>query len=94
MNDEGPRRSAWEYRVVPMGTPPPAGAEERANELGTQGWELAAVDAGVWVFKRPAPSDAPAADPLRAVLEETVPLTTPGAVPPTEAVGAPLRPPV
>ena len=31
----------------------------RLNELGAQGWELAAgLDAGIYVFKRPVPVDS------------------------------------
>ena len=44
-----------------------------ANAVGKLGWELAAIDAGVWVFKRP--QGAEQSTPLQAIMEETVPLT-------------------
>ena len=42
----------WEYKLVSMGNPLEPDVELRANVLGKQGWDLAAIDAGVWVFKR------------------------------------------
>jgi len=66
---------AWEYKLVSMGNPLQAEVELRANALGKLGWELAAIDAGVWVFKRPAASEPPST-PLEAVFEETIPLAT------------------
>lgn len=41
---------------------------------GNQGWELVAIDAGVWVFKRAMTHAADATEPLRALVEQTVPL--------------------
>jgi hypothetical protein len=64
----------WEYKLVSMGNPLQAEVELRANALGKLGWELAAIDAGVWVFKRPSASEPPST-PLEAVFEETVPLS-------------------
>jgi hypothetical protein len=63
---------AWEYKLVSMGNPLEADVELRANVLGKQGWELAAIDAGVWVFKRPASEEANTAGALEAILQETV----------------------
>ena len=65
---------AWEYRLVSMGNPLQPETEQRANALGKQGWELAAIDAGVWVFKRPLTEDAEPPDALQAIIEETVPI--------------------
>ena len=42
----------WEYKLVSMGNPLEPNVELRANVLGGQGWDLAAIDAGVWVFRR------------------------------------------
>lgn len=47
--------------------------ELRANALGKQGWELAAIDAGVWIFKR-SPIDEGETNALEAIIEETVPV--------------------
>jgi hypothetical protein len=55
-----------------MGNPLGEDVEERANSLGAQGWELATIDAGVWIFKRPRANEAK--EPLRALIEETVPI--------------------
>jgi hypothetical protein len=59
-----------------MGNPLEPEVELRANAVGKQGWELSAIEAGVWVFKRPLvePEEAPTA--LQAIIEETVPLPT------------------
>ena len=67
--------TVWEYKLVPMGNPLEPGIEERANAFGHQGWDLVAIDAGVWIFKRPRPEDPAEEEPLRALLEQTVPLT-------------------
>ena len=64
----------WEYKLVQMGNPLEAGVEERANAFGHQGWELVAIDAGVWVFKRPRAPETEPPEPLRALVEETIPL--------------------
>jgi hypothetical protein len=65
---------AWEYRLVSMGNPLQPETEQRANAIGKQGWELAAIDAGVWVFKRPLTDEPEPADALQAIIEETVPI--------------------
>ena len=65
---------AWEYRLVSMGNPLQPETEQRANAFGKQGWELAAIDAGVWVFKRPLAPEPETADALQAIIEETVPI--------------------
>ena len=67
-----PDQQAWEYRLVSMGNPLQPETEQRANAFGRQGWELAAIDAGVWVFKRPLAETAD--DALQAIIEETVPI--------------------
>ena len=64
----------WEYKLVSMGNPLEPDVELRANTIGKQGWELVAIDAGVWIFKRPGPREAPAVGQLEALVEETVPL--------------------
>lgn len=63
----------WEYKLVTMGNPLEPDTEPRANAHGRQGWELAGIDAGVWIFKRPLVDEA--ATPLQAIMEETMPLT-------------------
>ena len=65
---------AWEYRLVSIGNPLQPETEQRANAFGKQGWELAAIDAGVWIFKRPLAEDAEPAPALQAIIEETVPI--------------------
>jgi hypothetical protein len=65
---------AWEYRLVEMGNPLGGDVEERANGFGLQGWELAAIDAGVWIFKRSRPVEPAEQEPLRALIEQTVPI--------------------
>lgn len=55
-----------------MGNPLNADVEERANGLGRLGWELVAIDAGVWVFKRPATEGDD--ESLESLMQETVPL--------------------
>ncbi len=62
----------WEYKLVSMGNPLEPDVELRANVLGKQGWDLAAIDAGVWVFRREVMEAAPG--PLEAIIEETVPV--------------------
>ena len=69
-----PSPPAWEYKLASMGNPLEPGVEERANAFGHQGWELVAIDAGVWVFKRPRADDPGDQEPLRALMEQTVPL--------------------
>ncbi len=64
----------WEYKLVSMGNPLEPDVELRANALGKQGWELAAIDAGVWVFKRSMPNDSLPTSALEAIIEQTVPL--------------------
>ena len=48
----GPPRRLWRYRVVSL--EPGDATEERLNELGQEGWELAAIAEGRAIFKRPA----------------------------------------
>jgi hypothetical protein len=57
-----------------MGNPLQPETEQRANAFGRQGWELAAIDAGVWIFKRPLTGDPEPAAALQAIIEETVPI--------------------
>ena len=64
----------WEYKLVSMGNPLEPDVELRANTIGKQGWELVAIDAGVWIFKRPGPKEAVATGELEAIVEETVPI--------------------
>jgi hypothetical protein len=68
------QHSAWEYKLVPMGNPLEPGVEERANAFGKQGWDLVAIDAGIWVFKRPGHDEVAGEESLRALMEQTVPL--------------------
>jgi hypothetical protein len=63
----------WEYKLVSMGNPLEPDTELRANSIGKLGWELAAIDAGVWVFKRPMVTEQSTA--LQAIMDETVPMT-------------------
>jgi hypothetical protein len=72
MNKQPATTPPWEYKLVSMGNPLEPQTEQRANAVGKQGWELTAIDAGVWIFKRPL-IDEPAT-PLQAIMEETVPL--------------------
>ena len=83
-------RQSWEYKLVSMGNPLEPDVELRANVLGKNGWELVAIDAGVWVFKR-ATTHEQAATALEAVFEETVPLAEPG---PTTAPSVPPLTPI
>ena len=69
-----PEPRPWEYKLVSMGNPLEADVELRANALGKQGWELATIDAGVWIFKRPAHEEPAEANAIAAILEETVPV--------------------
>ena len=64
----------WEYKLISMGNPLEPDVELRANVVGKQGWELAGIDAGVWVFKRRLLVEDSPAGALAAVIEETVPL--------------------
>ena len=60
----------WEYLTTPLLIHNTAAI---LNNWGKQGWELITIDAGVWIFKRPA-SDEGALGALEAIIEETVPL--------------------
>ena len=64
---------SWEYKLVSMGNPLEPDTELRANTVGKLRWELAAIDAGVWVFKRPLVEES--ATGLQAIMEETVPIS-------------------
>jgi hypothetical protein len=81
LNKPSSHATPWEYKLVSMGNPLEPDTEQRANAIGKQGWELAAIDAGVWIFKRLLMSES--ATPLQALMEETVPMaeqeTTTGA---------------
>ena len=70
-----PSATAWEYKLLTIGNPLEPDTELRANVVGKLGWELVAIDAGVWVFKRPFVEDANASA-VPAEIEETVPLAT------------------
>ncbi|HEV7664413.1 MAG TPA: hypothetical protein VGQ62_12815 [Chloroflexota bacterium] len=72
---------AWEYKLISMGNPLEPDTEPRANAVGKQGWELAAVDAGVWIFKRPLVEEQ--TGQLQAIMEQTMPM----AMPESEPVG-------
>jgi len=65
---------AWEYKLVSMGNPLEPDIGLRANVLGKQGWQLVAVDAGVWIFMRPATDDPLTSAAAQAIIEETVPI--------------------
>ncbi|MGI9145050.1 MAG: hypothetical protein ACR2IK_00620 [Chloroflexota bacterium] len=65
----------WEYKLVSIGNPLEPDTELRANTVGKLRWELVAIDAGVWIFKRPLVEEAEAATGLQAIMEETVPIT-------------------
>jgi hypothetical protein len=75
LNKPSSHTPPWEYKLVSMGNPLEPDTEERANAIGKQGWELAAIDAGVWIFKRVL--NAEAATPLQAIMEQTVPIAEP-----------------
>ena len=64
----------WEYKFVSMGNPLEEGVEERANAFGKRGWELVLIEAGVWIFKRPLTGEVEAEEPLKAIIEQTVPI--------------------
>ncbi len=68
-----PSSPSWEYKLVSMGNPLEPDTELRANTVGKLHWELVAIDAGVWVFKRPLVEEA--ATGLQAIMEETVAIT-------------------
>ncbi|HLZ32292.1 MAG TPA: hypothetical protein VKV73_33645 [Chloroflexota bacterium] len=70
--------TCWEYKLVSMGNPLEPDTELRANTVGKLRWELTAIDAGVWVFKRPLVDES--ATGLQAIMEETVPITEPETV--------------
>ncbi len=36
-------RSTWNYRVIELSAPGPAELESQLNDLGSEGWELAAA---------------------------------------------------
>ena len=65
--------TSWEYKLVSMGNPLEPDTELRANTVGKLRWELAAIDAGVWIFKRPLVDES--ATGLQAIMEETIPMT-------------------
>jgi hypothetical protein len=67
--------TSWEYKLVSMGNPLEPDTELRANTVGKLRWELAAIDAGVWIFKRPLVEES--ATGLQAIMEETIPMTEP-----------------
>ncbi len=73
--------SGWEYKLVSMGNPLQPEVEERANAFGRLG-ELVTIDAGAWVFKRPAEVSEETAE---AAVELAVPVTT------VETLSAPPR---
>ena len=75
MNKPSSHPTPWEYKLVSMGNPLEPDTEHRANAIGKQGWELAAIDAGVWIFKRMVVGES--ATPLQAIMEQTVPMTEP-----------------
>jgi hypothetical protein len=63
----------WEYKLVSMGNPLEPDVEQRASAFGRLGWELVAIDAGVWVFKRPA---EPLDESAETAVEQAVPVTS------------------
>ena len=65
--------SGWEYKLVSMGNPLEPDVEQRASAVGRLGWELVAIDAGVWVFKRPA---EPLDESAETAVEQAVPMTS------------------
>lgn len=75
MNKPSSQATPWEYKLVSMGNPLEPDTEQRANAIGKQGWELAAIDAGVWIFKRLLVAES--ATPLQAIMEQTVPIAEP-----------------
>ena len=66
----------YPFVVIPHPIASDTDVELRANVLGQQGWELVAIDAGVWIFKRVAADDEPVSGALEAIIEETVPVAT------------------
>jgi hypothetical protein len=82
----------WEHKLVSMGNSLEPDVELRANALGKQGWELVAIDAGVWVFMRPAPEESLPSGPLEAIIEETVPVAAPASADVVAASPAPALP--
>lgn len=77
----------WEYSFVSLGNPAAEGVLEQTNALGKLGWELVLIEAGVWIFKRPA-AEQEQEDALTALLEETVPIV---AAAPTVPIGPERR---
>lgn len=65
--------TAWQYKLITMGNPLEPQTEARANALGKQGWDLVAIDAGVWIFKRALVEEDSGS--LEAIMAETVPLS-------------------
>ena len=63
----------WEYKLVSMGNPLEPDVEQRATAFGRLGWELVAIDAGVWVFKRPA---EPLDESAETAVEQAVPVAS------------------
>jgi hypothetical protein len=66
----------WEYFVTGYASQYALGNEhalnEQLNETGRDGWELAAIDGGRWIFKRPLPAEPPRLGPrpLKSALGE------------------------
>ena len=71
-----PGETRWEYKLVSMGNPLEPDVELRANALGKLGWELAAIEAGVWIFKRRLADEPSEPEPLKAIIEQTVPIVS------------------
>src|ERR1044072_2595886 len=63
----------WEYKLISMRNPLEPDVQQRANSPGKHGWELAAIDAGVWVCKRYHAAEA--SSPLESIIEETLPVS-------------------
>ena len=61
-----------QYKLITMGNPLEPQTEARANALGKLGWDLVAIDAGVWIFKRALVDEDSGA--LEAIMAETIPL--------------------
>lgn len=51
--------TTWEYKLVPMkgGLRAFSTLEQELADLGLEGWELAAIDYGCWILKRPRTSE-------------------------------------
>ncbi len=77
MNTNSASRTLWEYKLLSIGNPLEPDAEMRANALGRQGWELVAIEAGVWIFKRElVEAEEEAQAVLEAIISETVPIAS------------------